>query len=111
MAHLVSVGILVNDWTSVWLTPLLKEDVVFDALTTIAGAAAIVIGSDDHHYDEARLESLAARRNVTVIVQPDGNHSLNSGNSAGESAQALADIIGQLDTFHNFADRNAGEMD
>jgi hypothetical protein len=93
------------------MTPLLKEDAVFDALTTVSGSAAVVIGSEDHHYDEARLESLAARRNVMIVVQPDGNHSLNAGNSAGESAQSLTEIIKRLEVFYGFKRSNRYELD
>lgn len=111
MAHLASEGISSSDWTTVWLTPLLKEDAVYDAIITVDGPAALVIGSDDHHYDQARLDSLAVRDNITVIVQSGGNHSLNSGSSAGESAHSLANIIDQLDAFYEFERSNRNELD
>ncbi len=111
MAHLVGTGELSGDTTSVWMTPLLKEDVVFDALMNVAGPTGVVIGTEDHHYDDERLASLEARDNVTLITVAGGNHSLNAGKSAGESAQTLAGTIGQLDTFYDFADRHDGEMD
>ncbi len=111
MAQLADVAAMPNTWRTVWLTPLLKNALVWQAVQVRTGPMAIVIGTEDHHYDAERLAALDARDNVTVIIQEGGNHSLNAGNSAGESARALADIIGQLDTFHDFADRNAGEMD
>lgn len=111
MAQLVGTGELSGDITSVWMTPLLKQDAVFDALMKVLGPTALVLGSEDHHYDEARLESLEARDNVTLIRVAGGNHSLNTGTSAGESTLALATIIGQLDAFYDFPARKAGEMD
>lgn len=111
MAHLANTGALLPSWRTVWLTPLLKQDAVFDALMKVTGPTAIVIGSDDYHYDEVRLESLDARDNVMLITVAGGNHSLNTGTSASESALALATIIGQLDAFYDFPARKAGEMD
>ncbi len=111
MAHLAESDVSQHEWVSVWLTPLLKEDAVFDALMKASGPAAVVIGNDDHHYDETRLESLAARDNVKVVIQPDGNHSLNAGNSARESAHSLANIIDQLDIFYGFENSNRDELD
>lgn len=111
MAHLFGTGELSGDTTSVWMTPLLKEDVVFGALMKTTGPTGIVIGTEDHHYDDERLASLETRDNITLITVAGGNHSLNTGTSAGESALALATIIGQLDAFYDFPARKAGEMD
>ncbi len=111
MAHLAERGTLSNDWISVWLTPLIKDDDVFNALAKMTGPAAIVIGSEDHHFDNARLKLLAEGHDVTVMVQPGGNHSLNAGSSAGESAHSLANIIDQLDTFFGFEQSNRDELD
>ncbi len=111
MAHLFGTGELSGDTTSVWMTPLLKEVVVFDALMNVAGPTGIVIGTEDHHYDDERLASLEARDEITLITVAAGNHSLNVGISAGESAHSLAKIIDQLDVFYGFENSNLDELD
>ncbi len=72
---------------------------------------AVVIGTEDHHFDPMRLAALEMQENVTVITVEGGNHGLNAGETAGDSARALADVIGQLDAFYDFPRHETSELD
>jgi len=111
MAQLADVGALPHAWRSVWLTPLLKYDLVWQTIQDRTESTAIVIGTVDHHFDSERIETLEAKDNMTVIAVEGGTHSLNAGESASESARALAGIIEEMNAFYKFPRRETGEMD
>jgi len=111
MAHLAANGVISPAWGSVWLTPLLRQDDVWESMQQRTPPTAVVIGTEDHHFDPERLSAFDGRDNTTVLIVEGGNHSLNAGETAGDSAQALSDVIRQMDTFYNFPQHGAGEMD
>ncbi|MGB3307678.1 MAG: alpha/beta family hydrolase [Thermomicrobiales bacterium] len=111
MAHLDVNGDMPSSWRSVWVTPLLKQDVVWTSIQHRTTPAAVVIGTEDPHYDAVRIANLESRDAMTVVVVEDGNHSLNAGRTAEDSAKAMATVIGQLEAFYDFPRRDADEMD
>jgi len=111
MAQLADAGAMPHAWSTVWLTPLLRNDLVWQTIQDRTDSTAIVIGTVDHHFVSERIETLEAKDNMTVITLEGGNHSLNAGQSASESVRALAGIIGELDTFYGFPRRESAEMD
>lgn len=111
MAHLAQSGDMPSSWRSVWLTPLLRQDVVWESMQQRPSPTAVVIGTEDHHFDPERLSAFDGRDNITVVVVEGGNHSLNTGKTAGDSSQALSDVIRKMETFYKFPRHEAGEMD
>lgn len=111
MTHLAKSGVMSPSWRSVWLTPLLGHDAVWKAIQGRTAPSAVIIGTQDDHFDPVRLAALEMQKNVTVITVEGGNHSLNAGETAGDSAQALADVIGQLDAFYDFPRHETSELD
>jgi pimeloyl-ACP methyl ester carboxylesterase len=73
-----------HNMIGIWLTPLLKDENVYQALLNTDQPSLCVIGDQDHHFIEKRVHSLKNNQLVSTVVIPNANHSLEiDGNLAG----------------------------
>ncbi|NYE08703.1 hypothetical protein F4694_005552 [Bacillus niacini] len=54
----------------IWLTPLLKENLVFDTLLKTNIPSLCVIGDQDQHYLQARISILETNKLISTLVIP-----------------------------------------
>lgn len=84
----------------IMLTPVLKRDDVYTKLLAIENEYLLVIGDADLHYDEQKVAKLNEKDNVTVLVIPNANHSLDAVPSNVEKSLAsLTKIMQQIQAF------------
>jgi hypothetical protein len=83
----------------VWLTPLLREDSVRDAIRSSASSSFVAIGAADPHYDAGYLDTLATSSSCAMVIVPEADHSLVVADDALASIQALERVISALGTF------------
>jgi predicted alpha/beta-hydrolase family hydrolase len=65
-----------NKTIGIWLTPLLKDDAVYNALSNTDFPSLCVIGDQDHHFMEEKVASLEKNSLVSTLVIPNADHSL-----------------------------------
>ena len=89
----------------IWLTPLIKNEKLFDRLITFNNPSLLIIGDKDRHYDLDRLNRLQGRSNFDVRVIADATHSLEyvdkgnidaSLNILKEVTAAVSEFIGEV---------------
>ncbi|GAC1601144.1 MAG: hypothetical protein NVS3B21_28600 [Acidimicrobiales bacterium] len=77
-----------------WLTPLIGNDLVYQAMRTFERPAAVVIGSRDAHFLPERLAALPPSTAVTSIDNAD--HSLEVAGDVDASVRALQTTVAAL---------------
>jgi hypothetical protein len=65
----------IHNPVGIWLTPLLKEDLVFDTLLKTDIPSICVIGDQDQHYIEERVSFLENNSQISMLINPNANHS------------------------------------
>lgn len=89
-----------KDAKVVWLTPLLQNDAVFNAMVNSNNKGLCVIGEKDHFcFIEERFEKLKTNPNLTFHVVEEGNHSLELENDPIKSIEILKNVISYLNEF------------
>lgn len=89
-----------KDAKVVWLTPLLQNDAVFNAMVNSNNKGLCVIGEKDHFcFIEERFEKLKTIPNLTFHVVEEGNHSLELENDPIKSIEILKNVISYLNEF------------
>lgn len=83
----------------IWLTPLLKDDNVYNALLNTEIPSLCVIGDRDHHFLEERLSSLEKNELVRVVVIPNADHSLEIKGDVTATIDAMKEIINTIQDF------------
>lgn len=83
---------------SIWLTPLLAEPSVRQALQHCGNTAQVVIGDADPHYDAAVIAELEASGTHVVVAQ-SAEHGLDIEGDAVASAQLLVQLITAMRDF------------
>ncbi|MFZ7942937.1 alpha/beta family hydrolase [Neobacillus sp. 19] len=89
----------IHDAIGIWLTPLLKDDHVYQALLTTDRPALCVIGDQDHHYIEDRITSLKNNPLVATVVIPDADHGLEIKGDIVASIEAIKAVIARVQAF------------
>lgn len=85
----------------IWLTPILKEDMVYQALVTTDQPSLCVIGDHDHHYIEERVFSLKNNKHVDTLVIPNANHGLEIDGDMQGTLDSLKIVMVHLQEFIN----------
>lgn len=89
-----------KDAKVVWLTPLLQNDAVFNAMVNSNNKGLCVIGEKDYFcFIEERFEKLKTIPNLTFHVVEEGNHSLELENDPIKSIEILKNVISYLNEF------------
>lgn len=99
MAHELTTREELKDAKAIWLTPLLNLDIVYENLLRISQESIILIGDNDHHYNQERLTSLAKKENIKLNIYEQVNHQLDHNNGALKSIKVLKDIVEEVKEF------------
>ena len=83
----------------VWLTPLLKDDHVYQALLHTDRPSLCVIGDQDHHFIEERISSLKNNHLVSTVVIPHADHALEIKGDTLASIEALKEVTERVQEF------------
>lgn len=83
----------------IWLTPLVKEDLVFDTLLKTSIPSLCVIGDQDQHYMKERISLLETNKLISTLVIPNANHSLEVNGDIAATIEAMKVIINRMQDF------------
>ncbi|MCM3122964.1 MULTISPECIES: alpha/beta hydrolase [Bacillaceae] len=84
----------------IWLTPLLQNDAVFNAMVNSDQKGLCIIGDNDHYcFIEERFEKLRKNQNLTLKLIGGGNHSLELENDPINSIEILKTVISNINEF------------
>jgi hypothetical protein len=83
----------------VWLTPLLQNDDVFNAMVNSENKGLCIIGDKDSCFIVERFEKLKNNQNLIFKVVVGGNHRLELNGEPIKSIEVLKDIISDIDEF------------
>ncbi|MFP7298761.1 alpha/beta family hydrolase [Neobacillus niacini] len=85
----------------IWLTPLLKEDLVFETLLKTDIPSICIIGNQDHHYIGERVSLLENNSLIRMSVIPNADHSLEVNGDVSATIDAMKVIMKRIDEFIN----------
>ncbi|MEH7503949.1 hypothetical protein V7152_18370 [Neobacillus drentensis] len=83
----------------IWLTPLLKDDNVYNTLLITELPSLCVIGDRDHHFIEGRVTSLKNNDHISTVIIPNADHSLEIQGNVSASIDAVKTIIEAVQEF------------
>lgn len=98
MASLVDREIFLNAKT-VWLTPLLNRDDVFESMLHSRNESLCFIGDDDTHYNAERYRQFANNPKLVTRLLAGADHSLQYKSDPVSSIDLLKTIIKEIDAF------------
>lgn len=84
---------------TVWLTPLIKHEDIFQAMKTSQNPALSFIGDKDHYYERSRMEELQANKDLDSHVLKDVNHGMDFIGDPLKSIDVLKDVITDIQAF------------
>lgn len=82
-----------------WLTPLLKDDNVYEALLNTEIPSLCVIGDHDHHFLEERISSLKNNPLISTIVIPNADHGLEVKGNLAETLEVIKVVMKGIENF------------
>lgn len=83
----------------VWLTPLLQLDIVFNKMNESLPSGLYIIGDKDPCYILERYEQICTKENMSCILIPGTEHSLNYAENPIESIDVLKSVITEISNF------------
>lgn len=83
----------------IWLTPLLKNDEVFQTMKNCSHKSLSIIGNVDPNYHENRFNSVKENENMTAKLIIGTNQSLERSDSLMESLNILKKIMLEIAAF------------
>jgi hypothetical protein len=83
----------------IWLTPLLKQDLVYEALLHSELPSLCVIGDQDHHYLKERVKMLKKNQLISTVTVPNGDHSLEIKGDIAASIDSLKMVMKCVQEF------------
>lgn len=83
----------------IWLTPLLQLDLVFDQMLSSSQKGLCIIGDQDPCYLKERFDQFDTKENMTSILIPGTEHSLNYADRPIESIDVLKRVITDISEF------------
>ncbi|WHY78478.1 alpha/beta hydrolase [Neobacillus sp. WH10] len=89
----------IKNTIGVWLTPLMKDDNVFQALLNTDRPSLCVIGDHDHHFIKERISSLKNNNLVSTVVIPNADHGLEIKGDILASIEAIKEVIERVQEF------------
>jgi hypothetical protein len=91
----------INNPIGIWLTPLLKEDLVFDTLLNTEIPSLCIIGDQDQHYMEERISLLRNNNQISMLVIPNANHSIEVHGDVLTTIDSMKVIMSRIHEFIN----------
>lgn len=89
----------VKESKAIWVTPLLKEERVQDALANTNVQSLCIIGDKDSNYSPEGLERIGRHSFSTTKVIPNMNHNLEHEGHILESIDMLRSIMKEIKAF------------
>lgn len=92
---------ILNNSRIIWLTPLLKNESLFQQMLNFKQQSLIIIGDRDGHYEPEKLRQLGALSNYHIHIAPNATHSLeyiDKGN-VNASLTIMSSIIDSVKDF------------
>lgn len=83
----------------IWLTPLIDQQPVLEAMIQSNQEALCFIGDQDRYYSEENYRKLAGNPKLTSKLYPGLNHSLEYGDKPVDSIEMLKEIISDIEKF------------
>ncbi len=96
MGHTLTTEDLPEAVYAVWLTPLLRLDMLRAQIAKYGGASLFATGTADPHYDADRLAEVVAATNGEAIVVPEANHSLEVPGEVMGSVKAMEQVLSAM---------------
>ncbi|WP_102272096.1 alpha/beta hydrolase [Cytobacillus massiliigabonensis] len=91
---------MLKDAKVVWLTPLLQNDGVFNAMVHSNHKGICIFGENDHFcFIEERFEKLKSNQNLILKVVDGGNHNLELDKEPIKSIELLKSVISDINAF------------
>lgn len=88
-----------QDAKFIWLTPLLKDDEIFQAMLDSKQEGLCIIGDEDRHYDERRFNELKRNQRLEMHLVKGVNHSLEHGFRVLDSISTHKEIMSIIKAF------------
>ncbi|MGE6754454.1 alpha/beta hydrolase [Rossellomorea sp. NPDC071047] len=88
-----------QDAKLIWLTPLLKDDEVFQAMLGSEQEGICIIGDADRHYEEARFNELKSNHRLYMHLIKGANHSLEHDFQVLDSISTHKQILTNIKAF------------
>ncbi|MBT2736087.1 alpha/beta family hydrolase [Bacillus sp. ISL-7] len=85
----------------IWLTPLLKDETVYNALLSENLPALCIIGDKDPHFFEDRIQAIKSNNQIHTVIIPNANHSLEINEDVYTSIQIVNQIMNEIQSFIN----------
>ncbi|MCR2823535.1 alpha/beta family hydrolase [Lederbergia panacisoli] len=89
----------VNRTYGIWLTPLIKDETVCNALSKIVIPSLYVIGTDDPHYKENLIADINKNSNVKGLVIPNANHGLEVKGDVKTTINIVKEVMNTIEKF------------
>jgi hypothetical protein len=86
-------------YDGLWLTPLLQEEAVVEALGANPARQLLVGGLADHHAWRSDIADRLAGQGCDVVEVPDADHGMHAAGDAVRSAEILVEVTRAMDTW------------
>ncbi|WP_214783410.1 alpha/beta family hydrolase [Exiguobacterium sp. s183] len=88
-----------HDAKLVWLTPLLKQDDIYEAILSHKGKQLVVTGTADQHYVDERMKRLEHLALTELEIVKEMNHSLEYTGETYRSLRLLETLLKRVEQF------------
>ncbi len=99
LAHLASHEPAVKNAGYIWLTPLVRNHFVQQAVSEARPHSLFILGDEDPHYDPESLEKLVKATGGQVLLVPRANHSLEIPGDLPASLRAMQTAMDRIKAF------------
>ncbi len=98
VAELIHDGAVPTTARTIWITPLLRNDRVANALDALQTPALVLIGTQDPAFDQAHLHALAGHDHEVVVLE-GANHGLMVEGEAAASARIPGRLVAAVYSY------------
>lgn len=88
-----------RDAKLVWLTPLLKRDDVYEAISSHGGKQLVLMGTEDQHFIRERIKHLEHEALTELEIVEQMNHSLEYTGDTYRSLRLLETLLKRVEEF------------
>lgn len=88
-----------HDAKLVWLTPLLKQDDIYEAILSHKGKQLVLMGTGDQHYVDERMKHLEQLALTELEIVEEMNHSLEYTGETYRSLRLLETLLKRVEQF------------
>ncbi|MGC4112806.1 MAG: hypothetical protein QM747_20765 [Nocardioides sp.] len=86
-------------YDAIWLTPLLQEQPVVDALAANAARQLLVGGTADHHAWRSDVARQLGEQGCDVLEVAEADHAMQAAGDPVRSAEILVEVTRAMDSF------------